>query len=167
MAAATATRPPSRSWPTAWPGAARKHFQTFRKIMPGGDADRCATGATCPPFAFTNSRVAAYHPHDAGKHGGTWITGTISWSFQAASQYILGARPTLNGLLVDPCVPSTWREFSIRRVYRGATYDIRVTNPDGVEKGVRKVSVDGKEITGPLLPILESGTHKVEVTMGT
>lgn len=147
-------------------GRGAKAFETFRKIMPGGDADRRAEGATCPPFAFTNSRVAAYHPHDAGKHGGTWITGTISWCFQAASEYILGVRRTLDGLRIDPCVPSTWREFSVQREFRGAIYDIHVSNPKGVEKGVVSVTVDDKPIRGALLPIFDSGVRKVEVVMG-
>lgn len=147
-------------------GRGTRAFETFRRIMPGGDADRRAKDATCPPFAFTNSRVAAHHPHDAGKHGGTWITGTISWCFQAATEYILGARRTLKGLAVDPCVPATWRNFSIQRQFRGATYDISVHNPDGVEQGIRKLMVDGREIQGTLLPLFESGRHKVEATMG-
>ncbi len=147
-------------------GRGTKAFETFRSIMPGGDADRRAKDATCPPFAFTNSRVAAYHPHDAGKHGGTWITGTISWCFQAASEYILGARRTLQGLVIDPCVPASWREFGISRQFRGATYEITVRNPDAVERGIRSLTVDGREIDAALLPLFESGRHKVEAVMG-
>ena len=147
-------------------GRGAKAYETFRRIMPGGDADRQAPQPTCPPFAFTNSRVAAYHPHDAGKHGGTWVTGTISWCFQAATQYMLGVRPTFNGLLVDPCIPPQWTEFGVERIYRGASYCIRVLNPHGVEKGVRQITVDGKRIDGNVLPIFNGGEHNVEVVMG-
>ena len=147
-------------------GRGNKAFETFRRIMPGGDADLAAAEPTCPPFAFTNTRVAASHPHDAGKHGGTWITGTISWCFQAASEHILGARRTLDGLVIDPCVPTSWRQFAIERQFRGATYDIQVLNPDGVEKGLQSLTVDGQKVAGNLLPLFPSGRHQVQAVMG-
>lgn len=147
-------------------GRGDRAFETFRRIMPGGDADQRVPGASCPPFAFTNSRVAASHPYDAGRHGSTWVTGTITWCFQAASEYILGARRTLEGLVIDPCVPSTWKQFSIQRQFRGASYDIAVTNPDGVQKGLTSLFVDGKKMEGNRLPLFESGHHGVQAVMG-
>ena len=147
-------------------GRGEKAFQTFRTIMPGGDADRRVPEPGCPPFAFVNGRVAAYHPYHAGEHGGAWATGTVSWCFQAAGQYILGVRPDLEGLRIDPCVPPDWQEFSVSRLYRGARYHVHVRNPNGLAKGVREVTLDGRRIEGNLLPPQPAGgEHQVEALM--
>ena len=75
--------------------------------------------------------------------------------------------PTLDGLMLDPCVPSDWKEFTVCRKYRGADYEIHVRNPKGVQKGVAAVTVDGKQISGNVLPIAAAGTKvTVEVTLG-
>jgi len=42
-----------------------------------------------------------------------------------------------------------------------------VKNPNHVSKGVAKITVDGNEISGNILPVFNDGkTHKVEVIMG-
>ena len=88
-------------------------------------------------------------------------------TFTCVSQYILGVRPDYDGLIVDPCIPSSWDGFDITRKFRGATYQIKVTNPNKVQKGIKKLIVDGKEVAGNIIPIMPKGkTYKVEVIMG-
>jgi cellobiose phosphorylase len=106
---------------------------------------------------------------DAKRHGeakNSWLTGTAAWNFVAVSQYILGITPDWDGLKVDPSIPHEWDGFTASRQYRGATYDINVTNPNHVCKGIKSVTVDGKAIEGNVLPTFAEGTHKVEVVMG-
>ena len=43
-------------------------------------------------------------------------------------------------LVIDPCVPPDWKDFEVKRQWRGATYNITVKNPDGVQKGVKSVT---------------------------
>ena len=69
------------------------------------------------------------------------------------SQYILGIRPTLKGLMVDPCIPDTLDTFSCDRKYRGVLYHIQVDNSAKAEKGIRTFLVDGQEIEGNIIPI--------------
>lgn len=95
-----------------------------------------------------------------------FMTGSGGWSYFAATRYILGIRPQFDGLLVDPCIPADWSEFSAVREWRGACYNIKVRNPDGVEKGVKTVSCDGAICENGLLPVFEDGEHNVIVTMG-
>jgi cellobiose phosphorylase len=95
-----------------------------------------------------------------------WLSGTSTWTYQAATQFILGIRASFNGLVVDPCIPSAWNGFEATRKFRGATYQITVKNPDHVCKGVAKMVVDGKEIDSNVAPIFTKGVHKVEVTLG-
>ncbi|HAU36414.1 MAG TPA: glycosyl transferase [Phycisphaerales bacterium] len=106
---------------------------------------------------------------DAATHGeakNSWLTGTCSWSFVAASQYILGVRPDFAGLRVDPCIPREWKGFKVRRVFRGATYRIEVRNPAGVSRGVKSVTVDGKPLADNLIPAAAGREVDVVVEMG-
>ncbi len=95
-----------------------------------------------------------------------WLTGSAGWAYIAATHWILGVRPGFNGLVVDPCIPAEWKEFSVERRWRGADYAITVKNPKGVQKGVSSVALNGKASTMPL-PVQEAGTkNAVVVTMG-
>ena len=147
-------------------GRGGKAYATLRAIMPGGDADQSNPGADCPPFAFTNSRAAMFHPYIAGKSLGLWVTGTVAWTWVAYSEWILGVRKNFEGLMIDPCIPAHWDGFSVQRIFRGCTYDIEVTNPDHVEHGVSSILVDGQKWTGSTLPIQPGKTIKVHVVMG-
>ncbi len=70
-------------------------------------------------------------------------------------------------MLVDPCIPSDWKEYTVTRRFRGAEYRITVKNPDGVSKSVKKLIVDGDETAGNVIPVLgDHGVHEVEVILG-
>lgn len=113
---------------------------------------------TCPAYIEEISEIHRTEPYvysqmiagkDAPKHGeakNSWLTGTAAWTFVNVSQYILGIRPTFDGLEIDPCIPSELNEFTVTRIYRGATYEIHVMNPNHAEKGIAAVKVNGKEI---------------------
>jgi len=71
------------------------------------------------------------------------------------------------GLRIDPCLPSAWKKCSVRRPFRGDVYDVEIENPNGVEKGVKEIYVDGTRIEGTLVkPSLDGKEHKVRVVMG-
>ncbi|MBQ5987368.1 MAG: hypothetical protein IJL59_08875, partial [Clostridia bacterium] len=71
------------------------------------------------------------------------VTGTAAWMDVVATQYLLGIRPTLKGLLIDPSIPAEWDGFTVERTYRGCRLTIEVENPDHVQHGVKKLSIDG------------------------
>jgi len=97
----------------------------------------------------------------------TWTTGTATWMWKVCVDWILGVRAELRGLLVDPCIPSSWDEFQITRRFRRATYEIHVVNPEHINQGVAEIEVDGERWASHLLPVFSDGkTHKVEVRMG-
>jgi N,N'-diacetylchitobiose phosphorylase len=79
---------------------------------------------------------------------------------------MLGVRLSLKGLIVDPCIPSDWEGFSVKRRWRGAYYNIIVKNPDKVSKGVKTILLNGKPISGPVPPQEEGSINVVEVVMG-
>jgi N,N'-diacetylchitobiose phosphorylase len=95
-----------------------------------------------------------------------WLTGSAGWFYTAATRWMLGVRLTFKGLVIDPCIPSDWKEFCVVRRWRGATFNITVTNPNGVEKGVKTVEMDGELVQGPLPPQRPDSIHEVLVVMG-
>ena len=102
-----------------------------------------------------------------GRGGWTWYTGSAAWLFRISTEWMLGVRPTREGLLIDPCLPSSWDGFRMKRIFRGTTFDIVVENPRHVQKGVKQVWLDGKPLAQPLLPALVDGqVHHVRVVMG-
>ena len=135
---------------------------------------------TCPAYVEEISEIHRTEPYvysqmiagaDAKFHGeakNSWLTGTAAWTFVNISQYILGVYPTHNGLSIDPCIPTGFGDFTLTRRYRDAMYNIKVTNPNNVEKGVKKLIVDGEELTGTTVIPYKKGkaTYQVEVVMG-
>ena len=94
-----------------------------------------------------------------------FMTGSAGWAYFAATQYLLGIRPGFDTLTIDPCIPSDWEEFSVDRKWRGASYHIHVTNPDSVEKGVRKIVLNGREVER--IDAAPAGSvNTIEVIMG-
>ena len=133
--------------------------------------------ALCPPLQNDRIEIRQAEPysycqfvvgrdHTAfGRARHPFMTGSAGWAYFAATQYLLGVRPSFDGLIVDPCIPHDWKESRVVRKWRGSTYDIHVSNPDGVEKGVRSMKADGKEVS--VLPILAPGSVcRAEVIMG-
>jgi cellobiose phosphorylase len=118
------------------------------------------------PYVYAQYTTSDEH-ETFGQGSHSWLTGTAAWMFRSVLDYILGVRPGLDGIKLVPCIASEWDGFSVRRKYRGTTYDIEVKNPQHVASGVKSISVDGEEIdpTGTL-PVKESETLSVVVTMG-
>lgn len=118
------------------------------------------------PYVYCEYVTSPDHPN-FGQASHSWLTGSAVWMLRTALDYLLGVRPTYDGLLVCPCIPAAWDGYSIRRKFRGATYSISVSNPDHVDRGVRLIEVDGKRISGSVLPDFADGkTHQVRVVLG-
>ena len=120
----------------------------------------------CEPYVFPQNILGDEHPQ-FGLGRNSWLSGTASWAYQAATKYILGIRPGLDGLIIDPCIPDTWPEYSMKRTVRNVTYNIKVLNPDGVSKGIKKITVNGAEMEGNKIPYeKEKEAVNVLVIMG-
>ena len=134
---------------------------------------------TCPAYVEDISEIRHTEPYvycqmvagvDAptfGEGKNSWLTGTAAWTFMNVSQYILGIRPTLSGLAIDPCLPSSIKGFQCERIFRGVKYYISVEKPEGVSKGVRSIIVDGQPIEGNVIPFEDNLSERnVSVVMG-
>ncbi len=114
----------------------------------------------CEPYVYAQMIAG----RDAPTHGeakNSWLTGTAAWNFTAITQWILGIRPTLDGLQIAPVIPTDWHGFTATRVFRGVTYRISVKR-EGEGDSVSLV-VDGKSIAGSLVPRPSNGEHQVTV----
>jgi cellobiose phosphorylase len=106
----------------------------------------------CEPYVYAQM-IAGRDAVREGEAKNSWLTGTAAWTFVALSQHILGVRAEYEGLLLDPCIPADWPGFRVTRRFRGRSCHLRVHNPDGRCKGIRRLQVNGVEHTGAVIPL--------------
>lgn len=135
-------------------------YRVFRKICPiyrGMDPDRYGV----EPYVMPGNIDGPDSPH-FGRGGWTWYTGSAAWMFRVNLDYIMGLRADYDGLRVEPAFPSDWDEIKIKRLFRGCTYNVRMTR---VRSGMTQpmlIQVDGKPMPGNLIPPI-SGKKEVHV----
>lgn len=146
-------------------GRGDRAFEVYQKTCPAYVEDISEIHKT-EPYVYSQM-VAGADAYLPGEAKNSWLTGTAAWTFVNISQYILGIYPTHKGLSVNPCVPKDFGDFRITRKFREGTYDIKVVNPDRVEKGIKSITVDGASIEGCVIPYVKGKEHyDVVVTMG-
>ena len=146
-------------------GRGDRAFEYYKKIAPAYTEEISEIHKT-EPYVYSQM-IAGKDAAKPGEAKNSWLTGTAAWNFVVISQNILGIKPDYNGLMIDPCIPSDWDGYKVSRKFRNATFEISITNPNHVSKGVKKLVLDGKEIDGNIIPVLDDGkVHNVEVVMG-
>lgn len=111
--------------------------------------------------------VYTVHPH-IGRGGWTWYTGSAGWMYRAGLESILGFQKNGDILIMDPCIPRKWRTYVIQYQYLTSRYDITVSNPEGLNQGVRQLTIDGAITPGNRLSLVDDGqAHVVDVLMGS
>jgi len=114
----------------------------------------------CEPYVYAQM-IAGKDAPTHGEAKNSWLTGTAAWNYVAITQWILGIRPTFDGLEVAPVIPSGWNGFEVARSYRGVRYVIRVERK-GPGNEVQ-LEVDGKSINGTVIPLPNDKTSAVDV----
>ena len=141
-------------------GHGGRAFELYRRTAPAYTEDISEIHRT-EPYVYSQM-IAGKDAPSFGEAKNSWLTGTAAWTFLSVSQAILGIKPTLDGLRIDPCVPPFLKHFTVVRRFRGAVYEITVDNPNGAAHGVTEITLDGKTIQGSVLPVQEKG-RKVHV----
>jgi len=145
-------------------GRGDRAYEYYRQINPAS-RNNLMEVYECEPYVYPQNILGNEHPQ-FGLARNSWLSGTASWAYQAGVQHILGIRPEYNGLRLDPCVPAAWDGFDLTRRFRGAVYHIVVHNPEHIQKGIRRLLVDGVEMAGSLIPLSAvGGQHQVEAWM--
>lgn len=131
------------------------------------------------PTAIHRYRVEPYvicadvysEPPHVGRGGWTWYTGSAAWIYRVALEWLLGFRVQGTNLVLDPCIPHDWPGFEIAFHYHSARYEIVVTNPGSVCRGVISIGLDDEMLPrgSPfLVPLVDDGTtHHVTVVLGS
>lgn len=135
-------------------------WDTWIKVAPDNPANPVEVSAH-EPFVFTNfvSQIEMIY----GRAGNPWVTGTAAWFTILMVEWILGARRTYQGLMIDPCLTKRVPKATIKRTFRGAIYNISLDNTASRCCGVTEITVDGKKIEGNILPVFDGGEHEVKV----
>lgn len=146
-------------------------------VLGRGDMAMKFYNALCPYYQNDKIEIRESEPysycqfimgkdHTAfGRARHPFMTGSGGWAYFSATRYMMGIRPQFDTLVIDPCVPADWKEFSMNRVWRDADFKIEVVNPDAVMKGVKEIYLDGKKVES--IPVQPAGsTHQVKIVMG-
>ena len=102
------------------------------------DEERHPPKFTCtPPYAIVNcwQQLPSFH-HRALF---CFLTGSVAMAMRGVYEWMLGIRPTLDGLTIDPCLPGDLEQVEATFTYMGRLRNIRI------EK--QRVFVDGEELT--------------------
>lgn len=142
-------------WAYSMLGDNENAYKAFKGICPpnrGNDIDKYMA----EPYVLPGNSDGPNSPY-FGKGSWSWYSGSAQWLHRVGVQFILGVRPTKDGLQISPCIPKCWDNFKYKRLFRGGEYDIEVKRT-----GKKAIRVDGKELSGNIVPPLK-GKHKVEV----
>jgi cellobiose phosphorylase len=146
-------------------GRGDRAFELYSKIAPAYLEEISEIHRT-EPYVYAQM-IAGKDTVRHGEAKNSWLTGTAAWNYVAITQAILGIQADYDGLKVEPCIPRSWTDYTITRVYRGDTYVIHIQNPNGVSKGIASLTVDGASVDGNVLPYIGDGqTHQVKVVLG-
>ena len=146
-------------------GRGDRAYEYYRSYLPARYNDT-AEVHQAEPYVYSQFTHGPTSPR-FGQARNPWLTGTASWTYIGVTQYILGIRPALAGLEIDPCLPSSWDGYEAVRRFRGSSVTIKVSNPAHVSHGVVGLEVDGKTVDGTVAPaeLLHDGSV-ITVRMG-
>lgn len=147
-------------------GRGARAYEIYRKALSAARAEN-QDRYEAEPFIYPEY-IQGTDAQNPGSGRFTWTPGTASWVWRTCIDWICGVRPGRHGLRIDPCIPGDWKEFFVTRLFRDAAYRITVENPDGVEKGVRELTVDGRKMNphSAVHDFRDRKVHEVRVVMG-
>jgi N,N'-diacetylchitobiose phosphorylase len=145
-------------------GRGSRAMKFYDSLLPYNQNDKIEI-REAEPYSYCQFVMGQDHTA-FGRARHPWLTGSGGWNYTAVTRWILGVQLSFEGLIVDPCIPSDWKEFHVTRQWRGATFEITVQNPEGVEKGVRATTLNGQPIEGPIPPQPAGSVNHVAVVMG-
>lgn len=135
---------------------ADRAFKVYQKICPAYLEDISDIHRT-EPYVYSQM-VAGKDAPNFGEAKNSWLTGTAAWSFVNVSQYLLGIRPTLEGLSVNPCLPKTFNNFELNRTYRGNKYHLSFERSDD-----KHMVINGQRYNSNIIPLDLHGDIEVKV----
>lgn len=130
-------------------GRGDKAYKYWKEAAPSAYNDRAELRGM-EPYVYGQFVEGKDSPF-AGRAHVHWLTGTASTVMVGTVEGILGLKPEVKGLVIDPSVPSEWKEFTMDKTFRGKRLHITVKNPNGSQHGVKSVTVNGKTLPENLI----------------
>ena len=134
-------------------GSPDRAFDYFRRITPAYREPISEVTMT-EPYVYAQM-IAGPGAVRFGQAKNSWLTGTAAWAWHAATCWLLGVRPSLDGLVIAPRMPASFGDYTVTRRFRGATYHIRITGSGLGTHG--RLLVDGVAIDADTVPIAPAG----------
>jgi cellobiose phosphorylase len=131
-------------------GNGERAYEYCKAALPAAYNDK-AEIRQMEPYVQGQTTYSKFSPRP-GNARTSWLSGAATWAYYSLTQYILGIRPEYEGLRLDPCVPKDWKGYSVERQFRGKKLTIEFKNPNGVNKGIKEVTLNGEKISGNLIP---------------
>ena len=146
-------------------GNGNRAFEYFMETSPAAMNDK-AEIRVIEPYAhgqFTESKASPFE----GRSHVHWLTGTASTVMVGCVEGICGMCPDIEGLTIDPAIPSEWDGFTIEKTFRGKQLSIEITNPEHVQSGVIETVLNGENLESNFIPADKlKETNKITVVMG-
>ncbi|WDC83711.1 hypothetical protein PL321_14210 [Caloramator sp. mosi_1] len=147
-------------------GLGDKAFKLFDMINP---INHTTTQLECSkykvePYVMA-ADVYAVEPH-IGRGGWTWYTGSSGWMYKVGLEGILGFNKLSDRIIINPCIPKSWKEYTISYTYNDTIYNIKVINNNGKCTGIEKIELDGETLKEKYIPLFnDNKEHKIIVYM--
>jgi len=138
-------------------GEADRAYRLVKKMLPGTNEEDLLQRGQLPVF-IPNYYRGAYelYPRTAGRSSHLFNTGTSAWYYRILIEGLFGLKGHLEGLLVEPKLPSAWINTTVVRQFRGATFNVEYERSTQYEKQV--IEVNGEQIAGNIIKHIEPNT---------
>ena len=140
-------------------------FEYFMETSPASMNDK-ADIRVIEPYVHGQFTESSASPHEGRSHV-HWLTGTASTVMVGCVEGICGMRPSVDGLVISPSIPSKWDGFTIEKEFRGKKLFIEVKNPNHVQSGVKEIILNGEKLEGNFVPVEKMiEKNEIEVILG-
>lgn len=139
-------------------------YKTFKNLCPiynAGDPDKYKAEPYVTPGNIEGPDSPFY-----GMGGWTWYTGSAAWFQKLIVECILGIKATREGLLIEPCIPNDWENYTVQRSFRSTIYNINVVNKSLGRGQIKSIEIDGEVTEGNLIPKSNKSSVNVDVYLG-
>ena len=153
------------AWAFAQLGQGNRAVELFKLLNPISHSDTLEKAGRykVEPYVIA-ADIYSVDPH-VGRGGWTWYTGSTSWMYRLGVEAILGLKRCGDSLEIDPCIPTDWADYEMTYLNGDTQYIIHVTNPQGVNRGVIRTTLDGNVVQH--IPLLrDGGRHEVQIELG-
>ena len=98
-------------------GHGDRAYKYWKEASPASYNDK-AELRVLEPYVFGQFVEGKDSPF-AGRAHVHWLTGTASTVMVGTTEGILGLNPETKGLVIDPSIPSEWKEYTMDKTFRG------------------------------------------------